>query len=106
MSLMKTDWPLVPMKFEQFDDVQAVVQSLDPPIGASYAYINVQGGDLRWRDDGTDPDADTGHLMFAKDDLWYTVEPLNSFRFIEATGSAGVLDVTVSYYKPVQASDG
>lgn len=104
MSLMTSDRPLVPLKFEQFDDVTTTVLGLNPPVDAAYAYINVQGGDMRWRDDGTDPDADTGHLMKADDDKWYTADLLK-FRFIEATGSPGVLDVSVTYYRPKKASD-
>jgi hypothetical protein len=104
MSLIQADAPLTPLKFEQFNDVQSTVQRLNPPVAAVYAYINAQGGDIRWRDDGTVPDADTGHIIKDGDDFWYTGK-LTNFAFVRETGSSSTTDVSVSYYKPQQASD-
>jgi hypothetical protein len=105
MSLMQADWPMTALKFEQKDDIQASVVHLDPPVDAVYAYINAHGGDIRWRDDGTDPDGDTGHVLKDTDDLWYTAD-LKRIAFVRDSGSSSTTDMSVTYYKPQQASDG
>lgn len=104
MSLMHTEWPLKVLKFEQHDDIQAAAIRLEPPVDATYAYLNAHGGDIRWRDDGTDPTGDIGHILREGDDLWYTVD-LKTIAFVRDSGSSGTTDMSVSYYKPKQASE-
>jgi hypothetical protein len=71
------------------------VQSLTVPSGANMVRIDVEDQNVRWRSDGTDPDASTGGLMVAGSQYEH-VGNLNDLRFIEVSASA-VLSVT--YYK-------
>lgn len=75
------------------DDATAV--SLTVPPGAKYAQINVNGTDMRYRDDGTDPTATVG-MPVAQGAGWFYSGPLSDLTFIAQSGS-GTLDV--SYYK-------
>jgi hypothetical protein len=69
------------------------------PVDAMYAYIQADGGDLRWRDDGTDPTATVGHFLAMNDALWY-VGDLHKIRFIRDTSESSDTNLHVSYYKP------
>lgn len=59
------------------------------------AMIQCTGKDVRWRDDGTDPDATHGMVLVVGDTLMYDGD-LNKIKFIE-TSSSAVLNV--SYYE-------
>jgi hypothetical protein len=104
MSLMHSDWPLKPLGFDQFTGVQSAVTRLDAPTGTSFVYLNAQGADIRWRDDGTAPDVNTGHLLKDGDDLWYTGD-LRTIAFIGSDAVTATV-LTAGYYRPHQASDG
>ncbi|KKK80169.1 hypothetical protein LCGC14_2826150, partial [marine sediment metagenome] len=63
--------PLHPIAgFEQIT-VSTLVKTLTVPQDAVMALVNVQGADVYWRDDGTDPNHDTG--MLAKQDTTFAV---------------------------------
>ena len=89
------DTPLRPLGFQQITDVSAST-ALTVPNFASMALIQCTAQNVRWRDDGTDPIATVGMLIYAGDiGFWYTGD-LAAIRFIEAAATA-VLNV--SYYK-------
>jgi len=99
MAVIQADRPLTPILFEQFEDVQGTVKYLNVPRSATYAYIQAQGGDIRWRDDGTDPTSLVGHILADGDDHWYTGD-LRKFAFIREDSVTATTDVSVSYYNP------
>jgi len=73
----------------------AVVSPLTPPVGAKLAMIQVEGADLRWRDDGTNPTNVVGMLLEDGDTLFYTVNDYTKFKMIQAAATA---TVNISYY--------
>ena len=76
--------------------VGAVVTSLTLPAGANYAILNTDGAALRYRDDGTDPTADVGHLMEDGESILICGTSLARFRMIADTATSAT--VQVSYY--------
>jgi hypothetical protein len=53
------------------------------------ALIQAINQNIRYRDDGTDPTASAGMVLFAGQSMWYTGD-LRRLRFIEETAGAGV----------------
>jgi len=88
--ILDANWE--PCGYEQ-NDALNTVQSLK--FKGRAALIQAEGDDIRWRDDGEDPDATTGMLLLDGTDMFYTGD-LTKLRFIESTGN-GILNV--SYYK-------
>jgi hypothetical protein len=68
--------------------------SLTVPTGASFALIQAQDRDVRWRDDGTDPTASVGMVIAAGATVLYEGE-LPRFRVVETEASA---KLNVTYY--------
>jgi len=66
------------------------------PAGATFAYVQAETQDVRWRDDGTSPTATDGILLTAGDVLIVDRGQLNVIEFIEVAATA-VLHV--SFYK-------
>lgn len=91
--LIKDASSYTPLGYEQLATL-TTAQSLTVPGGATFAYIGAEGDDLRWRDDGTSPNATTGMILPENTYFWYDGD-LAAIEFIEITGS-GVLNV--SYY--------
>ncbi len=71
--------------------------ALTVPANASWAMIECEAQQVRWRDDGTAPTSTVGMLMNVGDILTYdgTVVALTALRFIEVAASA---KLNVSYY--------
>lgn len=69
-------------------------KGITPPREARVAVIQAIGQDVRWRDDGTDPDANTGMVLQTGRDMLYTGN-MAKIKFIETAASA---EVNVSYY--------
>lgn len=88
--ILDANWE--PCGYEQNDTLDTV-QSLKHKGRA--ALIQAEGQDIRWRDDGVDPDGTTGMLLVSETDMFYTGD-LTKLRFIE-TAAGGILNV--SYYK-------
>ena len=63
--------------------------------GASFAMIQAQDQDVRWRDDGTDPTTTAGMVLAAGQSLNYYGD-LSAIKLIEATATA---KVNVAYYR-------
>lgn len=72
----------------------SAAQTLTPPAGARIALIQVEGGDLRWRDDATSPTSNVGMRLYNGDTLPYT-GLLSAIQLIAV--SAGVI-VNINYY--------
>ena len=92
------DRPVKPLGFEQFTVSTSALRLPNVPKSASYAYIQAQGGLLRWRDDGTAPTGDIGHLMDDTDDLWY-IGDLIKFQVIKDSAEVADTELSVSYYE-------
>jgi hypothetical protein len=75
--------------------VTAAAEYLTVPMGARFAFITVEGGPVRWRDDGTPPTIALGQYV-APGSFWYYGD-LAMIQFILATATAATIDV--SYYK-------
>ena len=82
--------------------VDSAAVSLNPAIynpvngaPAAKAFIMAEGGDMRYRVDGQNPTASTGHLLMDSDFLdLENIYLVRKFRAIKASGLAGKLSVT------------
>lgn len=93
------DRPLQPLGFERIAAITgATVVGLTVPAGAVYAYIQADGGDLRWRDDGTAPSDTVGHVL-ADGVVYWRAANLRKIQFRENAGGSGTA-INISYYKP------
>lgn len=98
--VLVADRQLVSLGFERVATITSTVVGLpNVPKDAMYAYVQADGGALRWRDDGTDPTASIGHYLAANGDRWYTVKNL-PIRFIRDTDEIETTNLHVTYYKP------
>ena len=66
------------------------------PTGATHALIQAIDQNVRWRDDGTNPDASTGMQLAAGNDIWYVGNDLSKLSFIEESSGASI---NVLYYR-------
>lgn len=96
------DHPLKPVGDETITGLDSV-QSLTPPSDAIYAWLQAQGQDVRLRDSGANPDANTGMLLTADAAPLFYSGDLAAAKLIEVSASATVF---VSYYKPATAAYG
>lgn len=70
--------------------------SLTVPAGTTYALIQAEAQNVRWRDDGTAPTASVGMVLLAGSDAYgFNGTQLAKVQFIQVTATA-VLNV--SYY--------
>jgi len=87
------DAKLIPLGYQQITSLSSV-QGLSPPPQSRVALIQAVTQPVRWRDDGVDPDANTGMVLEAARDMLFTSD-LTAVRFIETAASA---EINVSYY--------
>jgi hypothetical protein len=80
-----------PLGYEQVTGLSAA-KGLTTPAGARYARISCTVQAVRWRDDGTAPNATTGMRLPVDKEMIYA-GPLESLQFIEESASA-VLNVS------------
>lgn len=80
-----------PRGFETVTLTSSVAVGIAPAQYAAQASIQAEGGDVRWRDDGTDPTSSVGMLLKANAILNYSGD-LSAIKFI-AVGS-GQLNVS------------
>lgn len=73
----------------------AAATALTIPAGTSFAMLNAETQDVRWRDDGTDPTATVGMLIAAGATLTYEAADLAVMKFIQSAASA---KLNISYY--------
>jgi len=83
----------IPKGYQQITDLSSAV-GLTVPDGASYAVIQAEDENVRYRDDGTSPTDAVGMLLEATDSIRY-VSDLSAVEFIEVTSGA---KLNVSYY--------
>ena len=92
------DANVLPVGFQAIDTATlATAQALTVPDTARWAYIQSEGSDVRWRDDGTNPAAGAGGGMIVSPGpgFWYSGD-LSAIRFIREDGAVTSLNVT--YY--------
>lgn len=65
------------------------------PNGASAALVIVEG-DVRWRDDGTDPTASAGMPLLTNGFMWYYGNNMAALKFVSVSGSG--VNVNVAFY--------
>lgn len=87
------DAKLDPKGHEQIGSLDTV-RGLTPPRDARVALIQSVSQNIRWKDDGDNPDVNTGMILFAGRDMLYTGD-LTAIRFIETAASA---EINVAYY--------
>ena len=67
------------------------------PVGATYALLQAEAQDVRWRDDGTNPTTTVGMLLKAgQDPSGFTGDQIKAMLVIQST--AGAI-LNISYYK-------
>jgi hypothetical protein len=70
------------------------------PKNANCALIVVENSSMRWRDDGTDPDGDTGMLFFAGNLIQInSAKQLAQFKAIRETNQTSDATLNISYYE-------
>jgi hypothetical protein len=84
---------LTPKGYQQLTSLSAA-SALTVPAGSSYAMLQAESQNVRYRDDGTNPTAGIGIRLVANTIQWYTGN-LVALKFIEETASA---KLNVSYY--------
>jgi len=85
---------LVPLGYQQVTGLSSA-KGFTVPASAVIAIMNPVTQNVRWRDDGTNPDASTGMQIVAGEYFTYTGD-LSAMKFIEETTSA---EMNVSYYR-------
>lgn len=85
-----------PLGYEQVA-VSSTAIGITPPSGTRRAFIQCESNAIRYRDDGTDPDATTGMMLYPANVVQLTdLLSLTQFKAIR-TGSADA-KINVSYY--------
>jgi hypothetical protein len=82
--------------YEQLSVAGTAVTLASIPQGAVEALIRVSTANIRWRGDGTAPDATTGQPQYV-DEEFRLVGALEKYKFIRTGSTSAVLDV--SYYR-------
>lgn len=91
-----------PRGYNEVNNVVAATGLTLPALDVNAVLITVEGGDVRWRDDGVDPTAAVGHPLAVGQSLEYN-GVLTAIKFIEqAAGSPGKLRCSY-YFVPAQA---
>jgi hypothetical protein len=89
----------VPLGYQQITSL-STAKTLTVPATANFAMITVSGQSVRYRDDGTAPDATHGVVLPVGNPALQYSGNLSALQFIETTASA-TLDVL--YYKAPNA---
>lgn len=92
---MVQDALLTPLGYEQFTSFDGAAVDLNPPPDATYALLQAEGDNVRWRDDGPDPTSVKGMIIVANDDIFYN----GNINKIELIGVSANSILNVSYYK-------
>ena len=78
--------------------VSTAAVSLTVPVGATYALLTVEGGDVRYWENGTAPTSTAG-LLAVNGNAVVLEGNLSTHKFILASGSAGPASLNISYRK-------
>lgn len=65
------------------------------PANVQYALIQCEGGDVRWRADGTAPTTTSGLLLPAGTEKFFDAGSISSLKFIQVSATA---ILQVAYY--------
>ena len=84
-----------PTGYVQVTDLSSAV-ALTPPANTTYALIQVESQNVRFRDDGVNPTASVGMLLTVGSTLEASLDNLSRLIFIEATAGA---TLNISYYE-------
>ena len=88
---------LTPLGYEQITSVDNVTAAtLTVPPGAKYAWVQIELGDARWRDDGTSPTATVGFPLLQ--DTGFFFQEGASLPALEFIAQTTDVTVNVSYY--------
>ena len=84
--------------YEEIDVTAAAVFRLDATYSANAGavFLTVEDNNLRYRIDGGNPDANSGHLVYAGQNIWFT-DP-RSIQYLRMIGDGGTARVIVTYY--------
>lgn len=83
-----------PLGFQAITPVAAT--ALTVPATATFAVVQCDVANVRWRDDGVNPTATVGMILFSGTQ-WTFSGDLSVVKFIQTADGAGTLNV--SYYK-------
>lgn len=89
------DAELDPGGYVQLTTLSSATGLSSIPNKASLVMIQPEVQNIRWRDDGTNPTASVGNILYVGDTLVYNGD-LNAIKFIEVAASA---KLNISYYK-------
>jgi hypothetical protein len=89
------DGTLVPAGWQRITSLPSAA-TLTVPASAKIALIQCETQNVRFRDDGTDPEAGVGMLMVAGNPPFLYTGDLSALRFIETAASASL---NVLYYQ-------
>lgn len=98
---MVVDGNLIPLGYDKITGLttaKGLAQGVGAaiPTGARIVLIQVEGQNVRWRDDASDPTAAEGlQIKTTSDGFWY-VGTLTAIKFIEVTPTATLY---VAFYK-------
>jgi hypothetical protein len=84
-----------PIAGSQYGLSVTTATGLTVPTGALYATIIIEGGQVRYSSTTT-PTASAGMLLQPGGPYSFSISPLSSLKFIDATGSTATLDVEYS----------
>ena len=98
-----------PLGHEQITGGFGAAQTLpNIPDNAELALIQVEGGGIRWRDDGTAPTGSNGFFISGanstnqpREVLNYNVVPLSAFQLIQDATQGAPTAVQIAYYRYV-----
>jgi len=90
----QTPAQLTPLGYQQITSL-ASATSLTVPTGATMAFIAIEGGEARYRDDGVAPTTSVGMPIYAGQSLQYSGS-LSALQLIQVSTT---VTANVSYYK-------
>lgn len=79
--------------YAQITSLVAATALPTAPAKTVLAIIGVEGGNVRWRADGTDPTGDIGSILWGTSGLPFTSALFSSAKFINFTGSTSLLNI-------------
>ena len=87
---------LIPVGHQQITSLAAAVGLTPPTETANVARVQAESQNVRMRDDGTNPTAAIGELLYSGDQATTLLGNLASYKFIEVAGGG---KLNVSYYR-------
>ena len=94
---------LVPLALGRQQLTPSIVTALTVPAGAKFAYLQAEGSNIRWTDDGTTVEDDVGMLLIAGQAPFPYPGDLSKLSFIDDAATSGTLHVHYYGYKGAAA---